>query len=94
MATVILFGCSDFPLSDIAAVIVAREFSTVVIAAQAEPPVMLLIGDDAPPRYVDAAIDLVVRKGGYFLRVRNDDREEWVRRLVRAATRKTPKRLP
>lgn len=93
MATVILFGCPEFSLCDIAAVIVAREFSTVVIAAQAEPPVMLLIGDDAPPRYVDPAIDLIVRKGGYFLRVRNDDREEWVRRLVRAATQRAPRQF-
>ena len=93
MATVILFGCYELRLSDIAAVIVTRDFSTVVVAAHGEPPVMLLVGDDAPPRYVDRAIDLVVRKGGYFLRVRNEDDEEWVRMLVRAAMRQAPKRL-
>lgn len=90
MATVILFGCPEFPLSDIASVIVTREFPTIVVAAQGEPPVMLLVGDDAPPRYVDDAIDVVVRRGGYFLRVREGDREEWVRRLVRAALRNLP----
>lgn len=87
MATVILFGCSELRLSDLASVIVTRDFSTVVVAAQGEPPVMLLVGDDAPPRYVDPAIDLVVRAGGYFLRVRKGDGEDWVRRLVRSAIR-------
>ncbi|MGH7285036.1 MAG: hypothetical protein ACRELY_26210 [Polyangiaceae bacterium] len=87
MATVILFGCPDFSLTDLASVIVTLEFSTIMVAAQGEPPVMLLVGEDAPPRYVKPAIDVVVRRGGYFLRVRDADREEWVRRLVQSAVR-------
>ncbi len=90
MATVILFGCPEFSLCDIASVIVTRELSTIMVAAHGEPPVMLLVGEDAPPLYVKAAIDVVVRGGGYFLRVRDHDREEWVRGLVRSAIRELP----
>lgn len=85
MPTIILFRCRALSFDDLGTVCHAQVLDDVERFAVRGGRFLVLVGSAVPRAEADQAVEIAVRNGGYFLRLRSTDREAWIRRLVRTA---------
>ena len=88
MATVILFRCRRFALDDLAHVVVEDDLTSVLAQVNvSNAPVILLVGPHVSFGERELAMRAVVARWGFFLYLRDEEEERWIRRMVRFAIR-------